>query len=480
MTRIRQSLSLIFTLLLFAMAAVACSNDTTHTTTLPVATTTQSSTATGTTQPGQTTSSTASTTTTSSETDSIVGEYEIDITNLGMPLIFYLEVGSDDTFRLSSDRTFSVDKGHGTVGHSGATYMFIYSDSTLQEPKTSTFTVDNHNLHFSTSLHYGSSNLPASKEDEENPEIIYYLVAKTLQNEDYFGEYVGAHSVTAMASTIDYEYSLTLRSGNEYAFLSQYEVGGEPYEYVEAGFYQIAGTVLTLKPEDNDDIVGSIDSSGAITIGVKPADNAERSEQDLLLAITASCAGVYTGYKKVMEGQTVVYETSVTLVLDKFGGYVYTGVDTISGTIEETGSFTISGSTLSFSPSDSGAPFTGSLVNYQLTTDLFLQDGAETRTNIKLYCQTVQGEFSGEGEDEAENSYTATINLYHDGTFDLVVLDSEENEILSDDGTFEIIGFMLNLVGGEIYPTVVSNVGINVNFEVAPEVEVGFILKKVS
>jgi hypothetical protein len=155
-------------------------------------------------------------------------------------------------------------------------------------------------------------------------------------------------------------------------------------------------------------------------------------------------------------------------------------VDTISGTIEETGSFTISGSTLSFSPFDSGAPFTGSLVNYQLTTDLFLQDGAETRTNIKLYCQTVQGEFSGEGEDEAENSYTATINLYHDGTFDLVVLDSEENEILSDDGTFEIIGFMLNLVGGEIYPTVVSNVGINVNFEVAPEVEVGFILKKVS
>jgi len=180
-----------------------------------------------------------------------------------------------------------------------------------------------------------------------------------------------------------------------------------------------------------------------------------------------------------MDGTSTVYETAITLILDKFGGYIYTGVDTISGTINETGSFSISGSTLTFTPSDSETSFTGSLVNYQLTTELPLQVDAEARTSIKLYCETVQGTFTGEGEDEAENTYTATVNLYPDGTFDLVVLDSAENELLSDDGTFVIFGFMLNLTGGEIYSTVISAVGINANFEVAPEVEVGFILKKV-
>ena len=470
MTRLRRIGSLMFMLICFVGAVIGCSGNTTAGTTAPGTTTT----GTGTTESGQTT-----TTTEPTEPESLVGEYEIDITDLGMPLIFYLKIESDDTFKLGSDRTYSVDKGHGTIGQSGDTYMFIYSDSTVQEPKTSTFTVENNNLHFSTSLHYGSSNLPASKEDEENPEIIYYLVAKTLVNEAYFGEYVGAHSVTAMASTIDYEYSLILSSGNEYSFLSQYEVGDDTMEYTEAGYYQIQGTSLILKHLVEGDIVGSISTEGAITIGIKPADQAVRADQELQLAITASCAGIYTGYKKEMDGTSTVYETAITLILDKFGGYIYTGVDTISGTINETGSFSISGSTLTFTPSDSETSFTGSLVNYQLTTELPLQVDAEARTSIKLYCETVQGTFTGEGEDEAENTYTATVNLYPDGTFDLVVLDSAENELLSDDGTFVIFGFMLNLTGGEIYSTVISAVGINANFEVAPEVEVGFILKKV-
>lgn len=476
MTRIHRLASLLFISICFVLATVACTGGTTTGATLPG--TTNTTTGSGTTQPGQTT--TATTTTEATEPESLVGEYAIDITNLGMPLIFFLKIESDDTFQLGSDRTYSVDKGHGTIGHSGDTYMFIYSDSTVQDPKTSTFTVEHSNLHFTTSLHYGASNLPASKEDEDNPEIIYYLVAKTLANSEYFGEYVGAHSVTAMASTIDYEYSLILESGNEYSFLSQYEVGGELMEYTEAGFYQIQGTTLTLQHPSEGDIVGTISTEGEISIGIKPAEEADRAERDLQLAITASCAGTYTGYKKLVEGAMTVYETSITLVLDKFGGYVYTGVDTVSGGIEETGSFTISGSTLTFTPSDSETPFTGSLVNYQLTTELPLQLEASTRTSVKLYCQTVQGTFSGEGEDEAENTYTATVNLYPDGTFDLVVLDSEANELLSDDGTFVIFGFMLNLTGGEIYSTVISAVGINVNFEVAPEVEVGFILKKVT
>jgi hypothetical protein len=68
--------------------------------------------------------------------------------------------------------------------------------------------------------------------------------------------------------------------------------------------------------------------------------------------------------------------------------------------------------------------------------------------------------------------------LLPNGRFTLVVLDQDETEIISDSGTFGIFGFMLNLIGSETYSTVVSATGININIEIAPEVQVGFILKK--
>ncbi|MFA7560934.1 MAG: hypothetical protein WCY80_02380, partial [Candidatus Izemoplasmatales bacterium] len=74
-------------------------------------------------------------TTTEPEEQSIEGEYSIDITDLGMPLVFYLKIDAESNFYLSSDRNYEVDKGLGIVGSSGDTYMLIYSDSTTEEPK---------------------------------------------------------------------------------------------------------------------------------------------------------------------------------------------------------------------------------------------------------------------------------------------------------------------------------------------------------
>ena len=64
------------------------------------------------------TSDTSGTTTETPEETSIVGEYIIDITDLGMPLQFYLKIDEDDNFYLSPDRSYEVDKGHGIVGSS--------------------------------------------------------------------------------------------------------------------------------------------------------------------------------------------------------------------------------------------------------------------------------------------------------------------------------------------------------------------------
>jgi len=414
-----------------------------------------------------------------SSLSSVVGEYEIDITDLGMPLVFYLKIDEDDQFYLSPDRTYETDKGHGSVASSGDTYMLIYSDSTPDESKTSTFIFEEGNLHFQTSLHYGSSNLPASKVDEENPDIIYYLLGKTLAYEDYFGEYAGEHTTSAMGSDITYEYSIKLRSGREFSFLSQYSLGGEDYEYLEHGYYDVSGDEITLHLDV--DVTGSFDEDMNLIIPIKASEMAEREERVLQLATTASCANTYYGYVESTEGD-VTYETEYTLVLDKFGGYVYSATDTISGEITETGSFTYDGLNIEFFPASSDTSYAGTLSNFILEAPFIVSNDMEERADITYYCNTIQGVFVASGEDDLENVYDARLALYHDGTFDLT-LEQEGTVLIDHTGTFTVRRFMftqliLTATDSTVYEMVISEHGLNVNFDLGDETVVGMILEK--
>ncbi len=420
-------------------------------------------------------------TTTTQGGPSIVGEYLIDITDLGMPLQFYLKIDSDDNFYLSPDRTYQTDKGHGTIGSSGETYMLIYSDSTSEAPKTSTFHIQDNNLHFDANLPYGASNLPASKVDEENPDITYYLVAKTLMYEDYFGEYAGTHTVSAMGSEVVYDYYLKLTEGREFMFYSEYAMSGVEYDYTETGFYDIDEGTVTLHYLD-EDVSGSFDEDMNLTIAVKASEMAQREERVLQVATTAACASIYYGYYAEYTGEVLDFEVDIILVLDKFGGYEYTAVNSVSGTVTETGSFTSDGTNLEFTPASATESYAGTIVNYVVEGE-FLVDDSSPRTDVKMYCKTVQGTFSADGEDELENQYSALLNLLNDGTFTFIVTDSAEEEIINATGTFAVTRFMftqlvLTAEDETVYTLVVSEVGLNVNVLVAEEVEVGFILMK--
>ena len=102
-------------------------------------------------------------------TKDIAADYILDATPLGMPLQIYLHIGEDGTFQLSNQLTGGQDKGNGKIGKSGDTYMLLYSDSTTENPKTATFTVNGKQLVFSTKLPYGSSSFAPNTEDAENP-----------------------------------------------------------------------------------------------------------------------------------------------------------------------------------------------------------------------------------------------------------------------------------------------------------------------
>lgn len=417
--------------------------------------------------------STTEVTTSPVEETSIVGEYMIDITDLGMPLIFYLKIDAEDNFYLSPDRTYATDKGHGTVGSSGDTYMLIYSDSTAETPKTSTFEIEEGNLHFQTTLPYGSSNLPASKEDEVDPSIIYYLVGKVIVYEDYFGEYAGTHTVSAMGSEVVYDYSLKFEVGREFSFISNFVMGDEAYTYEETGFYDIEDDVVTLYLDDTT-VIGNFDEN-SLVIPIKASEMGTREERTLQLAVTAVCASTYYGY---FDGENPL---NVVLELNKFGGYNFikdNGVYVVS----ESGSFTFDNGSLIFTPDGDENSYSGTLANYVLNASFVVDDLVGDREEITFYCETIQGEFLGETTDELENEYQASLTLYSNATFTLLVKKGEET-LIEQTGSFSVRRFMfvqliLTAEDETVYEMVISEVGLNVNFTLADETEIGFSLRK--
>jgi hypothetical protein len=108
---------------------------------------------------------------------SLAGNYLLDSTPLGRPLQVYLRINEDNTFQWSNKLSGGDDKGQGTVGKSGDTYLLFYSDSTNESPKTATFTVQDGSLVFSTRVPYGASGFDPNTEDESN---IIYPEAKKL------------------------------------------------------------------------------------------------------------------------------------------------------------------------------------------------------------------------------------------------------------------------------------------------------------
>jgi len=410
--------------------------------------------------------------TTGTEELTLVGEYEIDITSLGMPLVFYLKIDANDNFFLSSDRTYAVDKGHGTIASSGDTYMFLYSDSTTENPKTSTFNVRNRNIYFIASLPYGSSNLQGT--DEDNPELIIYPIAKALLFEEYLGVYAGSHT----ADMINYEYYLELGTGCEYNFTSNF-VSGTSIEFVETGVFSIDGTIITLSPENGTEVNGVLNNDESIDIAIKSFEGDVPTSRNLRFATTAAYAGTYYGYSDELDGDTVIFAVDAVLVLDNFGGYSYSAFDNVSSqTITENGAFSVSGSVFTFTPEGQTA-ITGTFPKYVIKAAFIVDPSSSTREEVWFYRSNIQGQFHGTATVD-EVDYTAVLNVYADASFDLVISIVGGDNILTKEGTFTVGGFPVSLnlkVNTITTALVISLTNLQGNFAIS-DVEYGFNFSK--
>jgi len=394
--------------------------------------------------------------------ESIAGLYQIDITNLGMPLIFYLQIDADGNFELSPNTDFdpSECRGQGVIAESGGVHMMIYAEHTSDNPKTATFVVDGPNLLFQSTLPYGSSNILYTAEDENDPSIVYTLTADTLALSEYYGTYAGGHSVMAMGSAVDYAYTLTLKAGLRYEYVSQFAMGGESYSYEETGTWDIDGDQFILYPEGQDAVQGTIDADGAITIGVLGSAMASsRTESVLRIATHADYAGTYTGLKS-----SAMYSAATTVVLDMFGTFHYSADVGEPDLYEETGSYDVDGTDITFAP-EGGDTYAGTLENMVLSGS-FKVIGMMPATALVMYSETVLGTFSGSATDEdAGVEYTTVLTLNPDGSYDLLISDANGQAVVDNSGSFELqkgMTLMVVLDGADPEPTcTLSSSGLN-------------------
>lgn len=437
----------------------------------------------------------------------IAGEYELDGADLGMPIKWYIKITADGKFVISTNRNYTTLKGEGSVGGKDGTYMFMYADSTQENPKTATFTVEGKNLVFSTRVPIGSAGVDANHEEGKYP------TAKLIACEDILGSYLGEYEkVSAMAGTVLYSYELVLDYGLEYTFSSSFSMMGQEFVRVETGNFEVNGTEISFaatavtfagEPKDVPPaVVGSIADNTIKAPFFLSAMASEPQEVEARLGVYAEYAGTYTGlYEKAMGPMVLSYKT--VLKLDAFGGYQFSTISTADGEVDytEEGTYTVADGKFAFTSSAEGAAAVeGTLANYVMNVKFPISSMVPNAVDLALYAEEVSGEFSCTGVVNDKN-YVAHLVLQGNnfvltvgeegtetpayvakGTFEIqkamntnVVLTTVE--LLAGDGTAVEIPAELATVSA---PVAESGINANLLFDLDDAAVVGFQLEKVA
>lgn len=354
--------------------------------------------------------------------DSLAGTYVLDASPLGMPLQVYLIIDENQNFQWLNKLEGGTDKGQGMIGNEDGVYMMLYSDSTAEQMKTATFTVEGQSLVFSTNVPYGSASLAPNTSDPEN---VIYPVAKKMVNMDVLGLYVGQVEASAMGAAILYECELELALGGEYTLISRFSMMGGDYEYVQEGTFTLENGALTFVSGDLAGQQGQL-SGDEITADFFLSAMASSPRTAVLKkATTAEAAGVYTGVKDM---SMMGFVANATLTLDAVGGYTYTSA--IDGEdYTEKGSFTYeNGAVKLLSDAEGAAEAEGTLANEVLVIKLRIAESVPMATEITFYSEKIQGEFTCEGEDAAGNTVKSVLTLNADGTYAISVNDGAYTE----------------------------------------------------
>lgn len=372
---------------------------------------------------------------------SLAGVYMLDATPLGMPLKVYLTIKEDGAFQWSNKLEGGADKGSGTIGEKDGVYLMLYSDSTNDNMKTATFTVQGKSLVFSTRVPYGSSGLAVNTEDPANP---VYPTALLMAYEEYLGDYAGQYvSEGSMMGTVTYDLALTLGLGAQAHFASTFTVQDTTMTYAVDGTFSISDGALTITSADGATVISGTISEGGALVSLSAALSSMSpalKECTLSRATTSAYAGVYTAAKDFSQ---MGFKVSVALTLSKTGTYAYTASIGDGSDYTENGQFAVENGAITLKSADAlasadpavSAGVTGTLAADAASLKMRVSNSVPMSTEMTFYAEAVQGTFTASGKDDAGNQYDSTLTLSADGTYQ-IALNTNGAPSYTESGTF--------------------------------------------
>ena len=195
------------------------------------------------------------------------------------------------------------------------------------------------------------------------------------------GIYAGGHETVGGMGKVAYNYSLELKEDQSYEIKSYFIMGDELYDFTETGTYVLdaANGKITITPQGQEAIDGSLNKDGSITIGIKPSQMAPRRTESTLTLSTNKVAGVYGA---TLQGPTVV---EATLYLTHAGEYFYMAVPSNdTAAVHESGTYSVSGTEISFKIADSADTFKGTVDGDEIAAPFIVSAVMGMRMEIKL------------------------------------------------------------------------------------------------
>ncbi|MDE7124572.1 MAG: hypothetical protein K2N83_03685 [Eubacterium sp.] len=220
-----------------------------------------------------------------SDVSKIVGDYYIDLTDLGMKLTIYLRIGDDGSFLFSNTTAFEVNKSAGTIQKTDDEYLMVYSsvngeEKSISEGITSKFVAaEDGSLDFTVceKIYYGSASATTTSADSPDAKLIAYLVPDDYEEESQESEFsVGTYAASYTSDNgTDYTYNISFYEDNSYITFITYNESGKTCFAAETGRYGVSTTQLALTPQSGDRVSCVVISNSKLSVSVPPVDNSD-------------------------------------------------------------------------------------------------------------------------------------------------------------------------------------------------------------
>lgn len=289
---------------------------------------------------------------TSGDTTEVIGDYYIDLTELGMKLTIFLRIADDGTFLFSNTTSFEVNKSAGTLQKAGEEYLMVYTsvngeEKSISEGIASKFVkCDDGSLDFTVCerIYYGTASATTTSADHPGAKLIAHIIPENYEapsDESNFS--VGTYTALFTANNgAEYTYHIGFYDDNSYfVFVNRHE-DGRIFLASEVGRYGVSTTQLALNPQGGNRVSCDVVSDSVLSVSVPVPGSKDRTtltfEKDTDRNVIASFTGdgKKTGANETFTAQMTLYSDGSFAVISE--GFAENG---LFAPDSETGTFKI-------------------------------------------------------------------------------------------------------------------------------------------